>query len=256
MLVDVDDAQIDKIFVTRSERVNSSGLLGNQIKWRHGNLFIKLNCLGYEDIAEVLISHFLSYTNLKDDEYVKYFSCLIYEDGRFLGNGCYSEDFIKDNVEVTVSELLDEHLQSHSISYDDLRDFLYPIVGYDVKDYVDKILSVDSITWNEDRHFKNISFLYKNGIYSPAPIFDNGAGCLSDLISYPLNVSLEDNLKGVYAKPFSIHFKDNFENNIPIQVDYNGFFNSLEFTDEKSLRALEVIKYGLKEMEGISWLRC
>lgn len=39
-------------------------------------------------------------------------------------------------------------------------------------------------------------------------------------------------------------------------IDYDGFSNSLILTDEVSLRTLEVIKIGLSEMEGISWVRC
>lgn len=173
-----------------------------------------------------------------------------------LGNGCYSEDFVKDGLEVTISDILDDNLCSHAISYDDLRDMLFTVVGFDVKSYIDKILSVDSIVRNEDRHFKNIAFICKDGIYKPAPIFDNGASCLSDIISYPLGSDIRSVLCHLLAKPFKVSFKDNFRNNTPLVIDYDGFFNSLILTDEISLRALEVIKIGLSEMEGISWVRC
>lgn len=38
-------------------------------------------------------------------------------------------------------------------------------------------------------------------------------------------------------------------------VDYDGFINSIQFDTQESIRALEVIKRGLAEMEGISWER-
>lgn len=256
MLIDVDNNKIETLYLTRSERLDSSSSsLGNQIKWKHNNLFIKLNCLGYEDIAEVLVSHFLSFTNLREYEYVKYYSCEIYEDGVFLGNGCYSYDFVGNYNEVTISNILDDNLLPYSIDYDDLRDELYSIVGFDVKSYIDKILSVDSIIRNEDRHFKNISFLFDGKKYIPAPIFDNGDGCLSDEVTHPFEVSFEDNVKNCYAKPFKTRYKDNFSNNTPLIIDYDGFINSLALTDKRSLRALETIKYGLNEMEGVSWVR-
>lgn len=257
MLVDVNNDEVRVLHLKRSERLdNYSSSFGNQVKWKHNNLFVKLNCLGYEDIAEVLVSHFLSFTNLGEDEYVKYHSCVIYEDGIYMGNGCYSEDFTKGYMEISISDILDNNLESQAVSYEELREILYPIIGYDVKSYIDKILSVDSIIRNEDRHFKNICFLYKEGEYVPAPIFDNGDSCLSDLITHPLSVSIRDNLKNVYAKPFKTRYKENFSNNIPLLVDYDGFFSSVNVTDVRSIRALEVIRYGLKEMEGISWLRC
>ena len=54
---------------------------------------------------------------------------------------------------------------------------MYPIVKFDVKEYIDKILCIDAITRNEDRHFRNISFLYKGGVYVPGRVYDNGASC-------------------------------------------------------------------------------
>lgn len=256
MLVDIKDNEVEKVYVSRKERLyNTSSSLGNQIKWKHGDMYVKLNCLGYEDIAEVLVSHLMSFTNLQNDEYLKYYSCLIYEDGVCLGNGCYSFDFTENYSEVTVANLLDDNLLPYSISYEDLRVELYDIIGFDIKSYIDKILSIDSISRNEDRHFRNISFLVKDGIYKPAPIYDNGDSCMSDLISHPLNVDFITNIKNCFAKPFMSDYKINFVNNIPLVIDYNGFFNSLSLSDDKSIRALKTIEYGLKEMEGIAWVR-
>lgn len=256
MLTDDGDVQVEILNLTRAERLNNlSGSLGNQIKWKHNNLFVKLDCLGYESIAEVLTSNLLSFTNLNENEYVKYYSCIVYEDGVLLGSGCYSHDFTKGYDEVTVANILDNNLLSYAISYDDLRSELFSIVGFDVKPYIDKILSIDSITRNEDRHFKNISFLFNGEKYIPAPIFDNGDGCMSDEVTHPLSVNFEDNIKNCYAKPFRSSYKDNFVNNVPLIIDYDGFMSNLFLTGTRSLRALETIKYGLKEMEGISWVR-
>lgn len=257
MLKDVLDSDVEKIYVTKSERMcGSSSSLGNQIKWKHGNKFIKLNCLGYEDIAEVLVSRLLHYTDLNKNEYVDYFSCQIIEDGVLLGNGCYSYDFLNEGIEVTVSSILDDNLLPYSISYDDLREELYDIVGFDVKSYFDKILSIDSIIRNEDRHFKNISFILRDEKYIPSPIFDNGDSCMSDLISHPMSVPFDVNICSCYAKPFKQNYKDNFSSNVPLRIDVGSFFREVNVSEDRSLRALKTIEYGLRDMEGISWIRC
>ena len=255
-MVDVLDSDLERVDVAKEERINeTASSLGNQIKWKHGNKFIKLNMLGYEDIAEVLVSHLLSFTNLREDEYVKYYSCRVYENGVCLGNGCYSYDFVGDYIEVTIANILDNNLIPYYISYEDLRMSLFDIIGFDCKGYIDKILSIDSITRNEDRHFRNISFLYKKGKFKPAPIFDNGDSCLSDTFSHPLNASFNENIKNCYAKPFKSRYIENLINNIPLVINYNGFINSVNFIDERSIRALRTIQYGLKETEGIAWVR-
>lgn len=132
-----------------------------------------------------------------------------------MGIGCYSYDFVKEFEEITIKDLLNAGLRSFSISYDDLREFLIDEIKLDIKNYIDRILCVDSIVRNDDRHFDNISFLYKDGVYKPAPI------------------------------------------RIRRQIDseYDGFINSIQFDTQESIRALEVIKRGLAEMEGISWER-
>lgn len=248
--------ELNVVHVSRRERlVSRFSSKGNQIKWRSGDKFVKLNCLGYENIAETLVSWFLHFTNIKEEDYVDYFSCMIYEDGKRLGIGCYSYDFVKEYEEITIKDLLNAGLRSFSISYDDLREFLIDEIKLDIKNYIDRILCVDSIVRNDDRHFDNISFLYKDGVYKPAPIFDNGSSCMSDTFSYPFEVDFDINYTSIQAKPFRADFKSQIGYVDRLIVDYDGFINSIQFDAQESIRALEVIKRGLAEMEGISWER-
>ncbi len=77
MLVDVLDRSVEKVFVSKDERLSgNSSSIGNQIKWKHGSKFIKLNAQGYEDIAEVMVSNLLYFTNLQKHEFVMYYSCV------------------------------------------------------------------------------------------------------------------------------------------------------------------------------------
>ena len=252
-ITDIDDKQLDVVNVSKSERFITQGSKGMQPKWRHDNRIVKLNSLGYEDIAEVLVSRFLQFTDISSEDYILYYPCSIVEDGVRLGTGCYSENFMISGVEVKVSDLLIKGGKSFSISYENLRDYLFSLVGFDVKSYIDKLLCLDSITRNEDRHFGNIVFIRDEKTYRPAPIFDNGASCMSDLLSYPIDCDFDIAYKSILAKPFNTDFKSNLKFNKKILVDYNGFINSVSFSDKYSRRAFEVIKRGLEEMRGIAW---
>lgn len=118
----------------------------------------------------------------------------------FIGTGCYSENFVGiAEQEITVADLLDMLMLGYAITYDDLRDSLYPVVKFDIKEYIDKLLCIDAITRNEDRHFRNISFIFKGGKYTPAKIYDNGAACFLDLLTYPMSMDIATCFQSVQA---------------------------------------------------------
>lgn len=241
--------------VHRIERAGITGQSkGNQLKWKSDGKYIKLDCLGYESIAEYMVSFFLRYTNLDEDEFVKYQLCNIVEDGRLLGRGCWSEDFVDQEDEISIKSYLENNLLSAAISYNELRECLFEFLKYDCKKYLDKILCIDAITFNEDRHFDNISFLVKEGgEILPAPIYDNGASCLSDVISYPFSTEMLVNLSCVQAKPFSISFEEQLHYVNPILVRYNDFKNDVIIKSKEEERAYSVIMHGLEKMRGKAW---
>ena len=183
MIRSVKVKDLPEIFVTKKDRFHDryGSITGNQRKWKLDNKFIKLNLLGYENISEVLTSRFLEYTNIPEDSYVRYYSCRIYEDGIYLGIGCYSYDFVKHKSQFTLRTILENNLMSTS-SYDEVRDLLLDLTGKDFKKYLDNLLCLDAITFNADRHFGNIIFLEDKGDWEGV-IFDNGDSYLSDLIS-------------------------------------------------------------------------
>ena len=55
--------------------------------------------------------------------------------------------------------------------------------------YLNKLFTIDAFFLNEDRHTHNIAVLMnEKGEFAYCPIFDNGAGLLSDtLMDYPLH---------------------------------------------------------------------
>ncbi len=55
--------------------------------------------------------------------------------------------------------------------------------------YMNKLLTIDALFLNEDRHTHNIAVLMNGeGEYTYSPIFDNEAGLLADItMDYPLS---------------------------------------------------------------------
>ena len=69
--------------------------------------------------------------------------------------------------------------------------------------YLNKLLTIDAIFLNEDRHTHNIAVLMNGaGMFKYCPIFDNGLSLLSDLNDYPLTDDLYTCIERVQAKPF------------------------------------------------------
>ncbi len=247
------------IDVSRKDRIlKGTGSSGCQMKWVANGKFYKLSLLGYEHVAEVLVSELMHCSSLSPTEYVIYSPCLIREDGKVLGQGCYCESFLKDDeYEVSVANILDSRLAPYSISYDELLDVLYDETGDYHKSYIDKILALDTITRNDDRHFRNISFIRDINGLRPAPIFDNGGACMSDCISYPMSENFDILWKSIYAKPFSLTFGKDLQNNTPIGINVDMFMSHYEYAVDNpiSKRAFDVIIRGLKESEGVAWVK-
>lgn len=248
--------------VTTSDRIGSlysSG--GNQLKWSKEGKFIKLNSLGYEDIAEWLVSKFLSFTDLDSSEYVKYYLCNVYEDGKALGLGCYSYNFVGNAEEYTVRHILEKMLIPLSVGYDELIDIIYDVTGINFTDYIDKILYIDAIIRNDDRHFGNIVFLHDSGVYYPAPIFDNGSSLMSDTLSYPLDEEFNINYKSIMAKPFKTRFEQQIHPNCLIRIRCESLMDYLKrielenSEDDCILRAIRTLRTGLYKTEGLVWER-
>lgn len=229
---------------------------GNQLKWFKDGKFIKLDLLGYEGVAEVAVSYLLYWTNLeKGKDWVEYKQCNIVEEGKYLGVGCYSFDYRGGLLDVSASKMMQKSGISFGIGYYDFIDFISDYTGLDCKGYIDRILCLDSITRNDDRHFNNINFLYDvdNRKYQFAPIYDNGGSCMSDLVSYPSNVDFIINYKSIHAKPFDVDFLRQIHNPLRISINYTGFIENINVSSFNEERAVKTIIQGLKDTKGISW---
>ena len=229
---------------------------GNQLKWFKNGKFIKLDLLGYEGVAEVAVSYLLQWSNLrKGKEWVEYKQCRILEDGKYLGVGCYSTDYRGGLLDVSASKMMQKCGISFGIEYLDFIDFVSDYTHLNCKEYIDKILCLDSITRNDDRHFSNINFLYdvNTNLYHFAPIYDNGSSCMSDLLSYPVDTDFDVNYNSIHAKPFDIDFLYQIHNPIRILINYSGFINNIKVKSFNEKRAVQTIIRGFQDTKGISW---
>ncbi len=247
----------EKIFVNNSERIIcGSSSKGNQRKWFSNGKFIKADTWKwYESVSEILVSRLLQFSDVK--YYVKYYPCEIYEDNSFVGEGCYSENFLNaGESDITFSRLLKNYgISIDTISYEETRDAISDIIGFDIKAYLDRCLCIDAITFNEDRHLNNLSVIKTKTGYRESPVYDNGLACLSDVFSYPLELSLQENLQKVYAMPFDTDFIRQLEGRFirPIVIDKEGFLNDINVNNIEEKRALDVITFGLERTKGVAW---
>lgn len=79
--------------------------------------------------------------------------------------------------------------------------------------YMAKLLTIDALFKNEDRHTHNIAILMnKKGEYKECPIFDNGAALLADTkLDYPLDADIYELMKNVQAKTISFDFDEQLD---------------------------------------------
>lgn len=133
-----------------------------------------------------------------------------------------------------------------------VQDFLIDNFNYDCSDYLSQILTLDALTLNDDRHFNNLGIIIDNntGICRTAPIFDNGAAFLSDYEKFDLIDSIEENIKKVYARPFSAnHLRQALDAEIGLKLDYDKLYSLL--ANEPHTRGLDVLYYQLDRLRTI-----
>ncbi|MBQ7059034.1 MAG: hypothetical protein IJM83_07010 [Firmicutes bacterium] len=173
---------------------------GNQLKWKTGGEWFKADAVGYEGLAEYVVSHLLRYSSLREDQYVLYDTVQIrYRDKVFLG--CRCKDFLMEGSQLFTWERLYRNLTGRSLyvsafHFPEVKERLSFIVSQmeraigisGIGEYLTCLVEIDSVFLNEDRHMHNIAAIRKpDGSYAFSPIFDHGASLLSDTaLDYPM----------------------------------------------------------------------
>lgn len=216
------------------ERINLSGTArcetaghsskGNQLKWRQGDYWYKADYMGYEGLAEVVVSRLLARSGVPG--LVEYEPVMIeYRESMF--RGCKSRNFLGPEEELITADRLIRQFTGRSLSTElariaDVKErILYLVENVTeitgVKDfgaYLTAALEIDAVFLNEDRHVNNIAVIYcgaEKG-YRLCPYFDYGLSLYADTtVDFKLGVSLEECRSRIEAKPFCRDFDEQLD---------------------------------------------
>ena len=205
------------------EKIAETSSKGNQEKWYDSatNTWYKLDQFGYEGLAETVASKLLEKSNIESDTpftFVRYQMEKMHVHGRER-NGCSSQNFLKPNQSlITINRLLSSHLgmplkqkllrfpsDKKRIAY--LSDATVEYTGLtEFSGYLTLLFEVDALICNDDRHLNNIAVIRNEHGYDYCPIFDNGAGLLSNTQLSQMNISPKALIDVLYARPFNTTF--------------------------------------------------
>lgn len=196
---------------------------GDQPKWQVGETWYKADHMGYEALAEVVVSRLLQTSTVSD--------FVVYEPVRIrMGDklipGCASRNFRGKEERLIPLERL--HRVYHGMglaqavakmpSVEDriqyTVDFVAGVTGLGhFGRYLATVLELDAFLLNEDRHTNNLAVIRNDTTktFRLCPLFDHGLSLLSDTNDYPLDQDVYACIERVKAKPFSENFQEQAE---------------------------------------------
>lgn len=191
---------------------------GDQPKWQLKDKWYKADHMGYEALAEVVVSQLLKQSNVPD--FVEYEPVWIQYKGKE-HPGCVSKNFRAKDEMLVPFERPHRAYQGQGLAValgriseprERIRytvDFIERITGLTgVGKYLTLLLELDSFFLNEDRHTNNLAVIRnkKTMEFRLCPIFDHGLALLSDLNGYPADKDVYACISRVRAKPFDTDF--------------------------------------------------
>jgi len=213
---------------------------GNQMKWYFDDYWYKADYTGYEGFVEYVISNLIKLSDIDDNKIVIYDTEEIdYNENIF--KGCKSKNFLPNGWQLITLERLFSNFHGESLhkniysikSYENRAKFIVEqtIRITNLRDsgvYLSILLTVDAFFLNEDRNTHNIAVIFdEKGMYHYCPIFDNGAGLLSDTtMDYPLSKDIYTLIKRVKSKTFI----DNFDEQLDVIEKVYGRHIRFNFT--------------------------
>ena len=197
---------------------------GNQLKFARDGYWYKTDYLGYEGLAEYVVSKILAFSSLRRDEFVDYELEKISWHGRVFP-GCRSRDFSDGWQLITLERLFQQEygagVNQVLQTAENSRERLQMLVNLTERAtglsqagiYFSKMLTIDAFFLNEDRHSHNIAFMTdQKREYRFVPFFDQGAGLLSDTaIDYPLDQDVYQMIPIPRAKTFCADFDEQMD---------------------------------------------
>lgn len=236
-------------FVT-NERIAETSSKGNQEKWQDNGRWYKLDQFGYEGLAETVISRLLEHSTIEADTpfcFLRYQMERMNVHGRDR-TGCSSGNFLRPGVSIiTLSHLFKrmeqplmrslERLSSDKKRIEWLGAETAALTGLtQFPQYITLLFEIDALFLNDDRHLNNIAVLEKDGKFDYCPVFDNGAGLLSNVQLAPMDITPDALVRSAVARPFNTTF------NRQVIHAHNLFGSQLRiprFTEEDIRQELE-----------------
>ena len=204
-----------------NEKIAETSSKGNQEKWLDNGKWYKLDQFGYEALAETFTSMLLEYSNIEKDTpfcFTRYNMERLLVHGRER-TGCSSDNFLRAGESiVTISHLFKQHLGGSLVDVlerlpSDKRRMMYiaeattDITGLqEFPQYLTLLFEIDALVLNDDRHLNNIAVISQNGRFDYCPIFDQGAGLLSNIMYSPMDIIPKSLIINVKARPFNTTF--------------------------------------------------
>lgn len=247
---------------------------GNQLKFHIGNSWVKIDSqFGSEGLAEEFVSQFENC--ISNFPYVDYKSTLVEYNG-VVCSGCISENMLNDTtIFVSVRHILQgQNLRLMEFRrYDNVVDNIRNIVdivcnctGVDLTGYFGRLLLLDALILNEDRHWMNIGVCYDRGKYFEAPCFDNGSSLFCINWTYRARKSLLENIRFAesVARPFSKFYDKQVEAVLALgckplvinksKLDYLLASYGNELYDNSKIRLVkDVLLARLHKYEGVAF---
>lgn len=209
------------IKLATNDKIAETSSKGNQEKWLEDGYWYKLDQFGYEALAEVMTSKLLEFSNIEKEtpfKFVRYEMQIIKLHG-FERVACVSKNFLKKNQSiVTVNTLFKKHsdisikkklarLPSDKKRVEYLANTISEITGLkEFPRYLTLLFEIDSLILNDDRHLNNIAVIREGNKYDYCPIFDNGAGLLSNMQILRTDIEPKGLMKSLTASPFGMTF--------------------------------------------------
>jgi len=205
------------------EKIAETSSKGNQEKWYDNALdcWYKLDQFGYEALAETLVSVLLEKSNIETDTpftFVRYSMEKLSVRGRER-NGCASRNFLKPGQSlITVNRLLSNHfgipLKQKLLRLPSVKKRIAYLAEATAEHtglpefprYLTVMFEVDALFCNDDRHLNNIAVIKQEETYDYCPIFDNGAGLLSNTQISQMDIAPKALLAAINARPFNTTF--------------------------------------------------
>lgn len=210
------------IKLVTNQKIAETSSKGNQEKWfdEKSNLWHKLDLFGYEALAETVVSTLLKKCNVEEKGFqIAEYQMEKLEVRKHQRTGCSSENFLQAGEElITIAHLLKKGVGTHYLKELEKQKNLQKKIAYIVEnverltgldrfgEYLTLLFEVDMLFLNDDRHLNNIAVIRKEDGFRYCPLFDFGAGLLSNTREYPLDVTPSGLIRNVVARPFNCGF--------------------------------------------------